>query len=152
MEERLRQEVERFLSRHVYCVLATCGDAQPLATVVMYASKGLEIYFFTGAGTKKLRNMQANPRVSVAVPGRRYLFFPQAVEIIGRAEQLAENEAERAKAIYFSRRRPEFQGARRIARREDVTWVKISPERVYTYGLSTKPWELEPEKQFKRVL
>jgi hypothetical protein len=42
-------------------------DGWPQATVVSYASDALTVYFGTGAGSQKARNLAADPRVSATV-------------------------------------------------------------------------------------
>lgn len=152
MDEEMRRRVERFLQRHVYCTLATCVDATPLATMVMYVSDGLDLYFFTGMNTKKLKNIKKNPNVAVAVEGRRFFFFPQAMEIQGRAEVLSGKDEETARRLYFSRMRPEFRAAKKVAEMSEIKWVRVRPERVFTYGIGTRFWRISPEEQFRRLM
>ncbi|MFQ5888293.1 MAG: pyridoxamine 5'-phosphate oxidase family protein [Candidatus Hydrothermarchaeales archaeon] len=152
MDEQMVKRVERFLKGHVYCTLATCSNSTPLSTVVVYVSDGLDLYFFTGVDTKKLRDVKENPSVSVAVAGRRFLFFPQAVEMQGKAEVLSGKEADDARRLYFSRKRPEFRAAKKVAKMSEIRWIRVRPTHIFTYGIGTKPWQLDPKKQFKRIL
>jgi nitroimidazol reductase NimA-like FMN-containing flavoprotein (pyridoxamine 5'-phosphate oxidase superfamily) len=120
MDKSLRKKVEVFLAKHLYCSLSTCSKSSPHATVVMYASRGLDLYFFTGTSTKKLRNIDENNRVAAAIEGRRLLFFPQALEMQGEAQILSGREAELARRLYFSKHRPEFLLAKKIAETSDI--------------------------------
>ncbi|GBE18697.1 pyridoxamine 5'-phosphate oxidase [archaeon BMS3Abin16] len=151
MDERMRCNVEKFLTKHSYCTLATCSESIPLATVVMYVSYGLDLFFFSGERTKKIKNLLKNPNIAVSVEGRRFLFFPQAVEMTGTAAILSGSEEERAKELYFSGKRPEYVVAKRIAERNRIKWIKFTPRKVYTYGIGTRPWHISPDKQFRRV-
>ena len=152
MDEDMVRRVENFLKKHVYCTIATCSKGTPLATVVVYVSRGLDIFFFTGEGTKKLKDIRLNPMVAVTVQGRRLFFFPQAVEIQGKAEILSGWEAEATGDIYFSKRKLEILAAKKVSEMADIKWVKVTPVKVFTYGIGTRPWHLTPEKQFKKVL
>lgn len=152
MDEKTRKLAEKFLKSHIYCTIATCTSSIPHAAVVMYASEGLDIYFFTGKSTKKLKNIKQNPNIAVVVEGKRFLFFPQAIEIQGRAEILSGKDEEIAKKLYFSRMKPEFIAAKKLALRREITWIKVTPEKIFTYGIGTKLLEIEPEEQFRRVV
>jgi MoaA/NifB/PqqE/SkfB family radical SAM enzyme/nitroimidazol reductase NimA-like FMN-containing flavoprotein (pyridoxamine 5'-phosphate oxidase superfamily) len=149
--EGLRNLVVDFLRRNSYCTVATSDDESPHASIVLYASRDMELYFFTGSGTKKLRNILKNPRVAVAVEGRKLLVFPQAVQIQGRAEVLPKDDKE-AENVYFSRLRFEHRIAKRIYDRYDVRWVKIVPEKIFTYRIGTRFWRVDPEEQFRRLV
>jgi len=147
----MKKLVEKFLKKHVYCTIATCANGVPHAAIVMYVSDTLNIYFFTGEKTKKLKNIKRNPNIAVVVEGKRFLFFPQAVEIQGRAEILSGKDEETAKKLYFSRMKPEFIAAKKLALRREITWIKVTPEKIFTYGIGTKLLETEPEEQFRRI-
>ena len=149
-DKHLLRLVVDFLRRHSYCTLATSDGRSPHASVVLYASKGLELYFFTGSDTKKIRNITKNPRVAVAVEGRKFLVFPQAVEMQGRAEVLPRDDPE-AGRVYFSRLRMEHKIAKRIYDKYDVRWVKIVPDRIFTYRIGTRFWRIDPAEQFRRI-
>ena len=73
------------MSRSQRCagsVLATAGEDGPLATPVRYYHREMTIYFTCQAGTPKLRNIEAEPRVSVG------LFAPLVGQASSRGAQL----------------------------------------------------------------
>ncbi len=91
--ERLEERILNLLSTQNMCVLATAGPDAPLATPVRYFPLGFAILFSTAAGSPKMRNLAADPRVSVGV------FAPlvgQAssggAQIFGRARVLSEDD------------------------------------------------------------
>ncbi len=152
IDPRLTQLVVEFLARHNYCTLATCAGGRPHAAVVLYASDGLDIYFFTGTRSKKIKNIKENPNVAVTIEGKKLIFFPQAVEIQGHAEILSKDD-EKAQDVYYSKWKIENKiAARRIHEKLDAIWVKIMPEKIFTYGIGTRFWEIDPRKQFRRVM
>ncbi|WGM40425.1 pyridoxamine 5'-phosphate oxidase family protein [Caulobacter sp. NIBR1757] len=68
MRPEQRQSVVDILAAGLDISLATLRpDGWPQATVVSYASDGLTVYFGTGAGSQKARNLAADPRVSATV-------------------------------------------------------------------------------------
>jgi len=91
LEERLLN----LLSSQNMCVLATAGPAGPLATPVRYFHLDFTVMFTAAAGSPKLRNIAADPRVSVGV------FAPlvgqassRGAQIFGRARVLTPEEPE----------------------------------------------------------
>ncbi len=65
--ERLEERILNLLSSQNMCVLATAGADGPLATPVRYFHLGFTLVFTAAAGSPKLRNIAADPRVSVGV-------------------------------------------------------------------------------------
>lgn len=63
----LEERILNLLSSQNMCVLATAGDGGPLATPVRYSSLGMELMFTAAPGSLKMRNLAADPRVSVGV-------------------------------------------------------------------------------------
>ncbi|WP_306214943.1 pyridoxamine 5'-phosphate oxidase family protein [Actinoplanes sp. RD1] len=92
--ERLEERILNLLSSQNMCVLATAGPAGPLATPVRYFHLGFTLMFTAAAGTPKLRNIAADPRVSVGV------FAPlvgqassRGAQVFGRARVVEPGEA-----------------------------------------------------------
>jgi len=92
---RLEERLLNLLSSQNMCVLATAGPAGPLATPVRYFHLGFTLIFTTAAGSPKLRNIAADPRVSVGV------FAPlvgqassRGAQIFGRARVLTGSDPE----------------------------------------------------------
>jgi uncharacterized protein YhbP (UPF0306 family) len=152
VDEKMKKDVSSFLKRHVYCTLATSSGDEPLATEVLYVPLDLDLVFFTGESTKKIKNIRKNSRSAVSIEGKRMLFFPQAVEMQGISKILSEEEAEGAKEIYFSSHKPEILAARKVAQDSKIRWIKFHPNKIFTYGIGTRPWQLDPAKQFKKVM
>ncbi len=65
--ERLEERILNLLSSQNMCVLATTGPDGPLATPVRYFPLGFTVMFTAAARSPKLRNIAADPRVSVGI-------------------------------------------------------------------------------------
>lgn len=87
--------------------LATvCADGAPQASIVNFANETLTLYFATDRGSEKVRNIQARPRVSIALR----LDYEDWTEVKGlsaaaQAEILPDDslDAQRAKACLLRR-------------------------------------------------
>src|SRR5882757_10236221 len=65
--ERLEERILNLLSSQNMCVLATAGPAGPLATPVRYYSLDFAVMFTAAPRSPKMRNIAADPRVSVGI-------------------------------------------------------------------------------------
>jgi len=63
---RLEERIFNLLSSQNMCVLATLGPDGPLATPVRYFHLDFTIVFTASGASPKMRNIAADPRVSVA--------------------------------------------------------------------------------------
>jgi uncharacterized protein YhbP (UPF0306 family) len=82
MDSDLSKRITKYISECPACTLATAGaDGSPNASTVFINNEGLDIYFNTAKDSQKIRNIQANPRISVAM---QKVAFPKTdVEISG---------------------------------------------------------------------
>lgn len=80
--ERLAERILNLLSSQNMCVLATVGPDGPLATPVRYFHLGFTIVFTALGASPKMRNIRADPRVSVGV------FAPLVGQASSRGAQL----------------------------------------------------------------
>jgi nitroimidazol reductase NimA-like FMN-containing flavoprotein (pyridoxamine 5'-phosphate oxidase superfamily) len=79
---RLAERIQNLLSSQNMCVLATAGPAGPLATPMRYFHLDFTLVCTAAPGTPKLRNIAADPRVSVGV------FAPLVGQASSRGAQL----------------------------------------------------------------
>lgn len=79
---QLEERILNLLSSQNMCVVATAGDGGPLATPVRYVHLGFTVAFTCQDSTPKLRNIAADPRVSVGI------FAPLVSEASSRGAQL----------------------------------------------------------------
>jgi Predicted flavin-nucleotide-binding protein len=92
---RLDERILNLLSAQNMCVLATGGPDGPLATPVRYYHLDFTVMFTASAGSPKMRNIAADPRVSVGI------FAPlvgqassRGVQLFGRARVLTACDTE----------------------------------------------------------
>jgi PPOX class probable F420-dependent enzyme len=87
MAEKISEPVRRFLEKPNFAVLATeSTSGRPQATPVWFVQNGDVIVINTSAGRKKLHNVEANPRVALAIVDRDNPY--QYVQIQGRVVKL----------------------------------------------------------------
>ncbi|MGK5444317.1 pyridoxamine 5'-phosphate oxidase family protein [Micromonospora sp. URMC 105] len=91
--DRLGERILNLLSSQNMCVLATVGPDGPLATPVRYFHLDFAVMFTAAPNTPKMRNIAADPRVSVGV------FAPlvgqassRGAQLFGRARVLSEDD------------------------------------------------------------
>ena len=65
--ERLEERILHLLSTQNMCVLATTGPGGPLATPVRYFHLDFTLMFTAVADSPKMRNLAADPRVSIGI-------------------------------------------------------------------------------------
>ncbi|MFB7215512.1 pyridoxamine 5'-phosphate oxidase family protein [Streptomyces sp. NPDC056255] len=80
--ERLEERILNLLSSQNMCVIATAGPEGPLATPVRYYHLDFALMFSAAAGSPKMRNLAADPRVSAGV------FAPLVGQASSRGAQL----------------------------------------------------------------
>lgn len=86
MPAAIPDQVKKFLEKPNFAVLATQSQSGRVqATPVWFLLDGGEILINTSAGRKKLGNMEANPRVTLAIVDRENPY--QYVQIQGRVRK-----------------------------------------------------------------
>jgi len=65
--EVLEERIEKLLATHWMAVLSTIGKSGPIGTPVEYYADGLVPYILPQPGSPKLKAMQEDPRICVAV-------------------------------------------------------------------------------------
>ncbi len=128
---KLTRKEAAFLESNEVCRLATTTkDGRPHVTPVIYAVDGGAIVIATDYGTKKLKNVRENPRVSLVVDRLRP---NKAVMIEGTCEIFEEGpDYLRLLNILFER----FETYRRNPWGEGESPIfRITPEKVVSWGL-----------------
>lgn len=131
MPAAIPEQVKTFLEKPNFAVLATHSSSGRIqATPVWFLHDGGEILINTSAGRKKLGNMEADPRVTLAIVDREnpYLY----VQIQGRVRKFdKENgprDIDRLSQRYQGKPYPYPGGD---SPRNRVT-IRIAPDRVYS--------------------
>jgi PPOX class probable F420-dependent enzyme len=124
---------EAFLRRANIAVLATVGrDGRPHAAPVWYLYEEGVFIISTGRGSRKHRNIEHNPNVTLVIDRRALPYY--AVMLHGRAEigpPLSEGERLRLATRYLG----EQMGRAYVARTggEGAITIRLRPERVVEY-------------------
>jgi nitroimidazol reductase NimA-like FMN-containing flavoprotein (pyridoxamine 5'-phosphate oxidase superfamily) len=129
--------IAAYLREGNVCVLATCLNDQPRATPIEYYSDGLTIYIAASRGTK-VPNLEANPRVSVAIYSTPYTdwtdwYQVRGLQITATPELLRFNE--RPEAYVAALQIYDWRKYRRALGKADeeprkTTVVKLTPTRI----------------------
>jgi PPOX class probable F420-dependent enzyme len=95
------QEINEFLSEpHIAVVSTASPGGVPHAMPIWYAWKDGKVLFHTGPGSKKMRNLRANPRVSIVVDTKDAPYKVAVIE--GTATELPEDrDLAREIAIHY---------------------------------------------------
>jgi len=86
--EHLEDRIEQLLGATNMCVLATIGgNGRPIASPIEYYADGLDLYCLPDPGTPKLRAMQRDPHICVAVHGAYHGWHSaRGAQLFGRVE------------------------------------------------------------------
>ncbi|MCK9486168.1 MAG: pyridoxamine 5'-phosphate oxidase family protein [Dehalococcoidia bacterium] len=134
MSATITREAEAFLREARVAVIATV-DAQghPRTAPIWFLWDDDAAHLFTGRGTRKWREIEANPRVSLSVDERdpeRY----EAVIIDGRVEEVTDrslyDDVRTMALAYYGPERGETFAEGYRGDRADVAHFRIVPERV----------------------
>jgi nitroimidazol reductase NimA-like FMN-containing flavoprotein (pyridoxamine 5'-phosphate oxidase superfamily) len=86
-KDQLEDRIQQLLGSTNICVLATFGAIGPIASPIEYWMDELDIYMLPDPGTPKLKAMQKDPRVSIAVHHAYHGWHSaRGVQIFGKAE------------------------------------------------------------------
>ncbi|MFD4206124.1 pyridoxamine 5'-phosphate oxidase family protein [Micromonospora tulbaghiae] len=95
--DRLEERILNLLSSQNMCVLATAGPDGPLATPVRYYPLGFTLMFTAAPRSPKMRNIAADPRVSVGVFAPLVgLASSRGAQVFGTARVLGPEHPDRA--------------------------------------------------------
>lgn len=142
-QDQLRATTLKAITKRSFCTLATTSDTnRPHVAGVIYADVDTVLYVNTARGSRKARNITANPHAAVCILVRRIPFGPPAtIQFQARAELLAMDDPEIV---------PLIEGGRLKAitshgelDEPDNCFVRITPTgRINTYGLGMSLWQL----------
>ncbi|RQX18642.1 pyridoxamine 5'-phosphate oxidase [Micromonospora ureilytica] len=133
--ERLDERILNLLSSQNMCVLATTGPDGPLATPVRYSPLGFAVLFTAAPRSPKMRNIAADPRVSVGIFAPLVgLASSRGAQLFGSARVLDPEHPDRAR--YWAAFRWENEHAergRQLSEPPKDTLVVVEADRiVYT--------------------
>lgn len=124
------------IGRRTVAHLATVSAAgRPHAATVLYAPVGTTLYVSTDTGSRKARNIRANPHVGICIPVRRLpVGPPSSIQFQARATLLDRDDDE-ITSLAAAGRIAGVTGHGELDR-ADACFVRIEPgAQVHTYGL-----------------
>lgn len=136
MKTNIDELLFSFLDNHKLAVLSTVSAAAQSESAVLEFGQtdSLEIIFDCLSSSRKYRNLQTNPQVSLVIGWDDNI----TVQYEGRATELAGEEKERYQKIYW-RKNPK---AERWATREGIRYFKVTPTWIRYSDLNKNPWEI----------
>jgi hypothetical protein len=108
-EYRIREGIARLLASQRFAVLSTAGSVYPYGTLIAYAATGdlRAILFATMRKTRKHRNMERDPRVSLLIDSRPRrpddIKDAEALTALGTAKEVHGKSLERFTQLYLER-------------------------------------------------
>jgi len=64
----IKEQIINYMEKCRACTIATATtDGQPNIATVFFKNAGVDIYFNTGKDSQKVRNIQTNPRLAIAM-------------------------------------------------------------------------------------
>jgi nitroimidazol reductase NimA-like FMN-containing flavoprotein (pyridoxamine 5'-phosphate oxidase superfamily) len=135
------KQLRRIIAGRFFCTLATASaDGKPHVVGMKYKYVDGHLYFCTGVGSKKVRNIRVNPNVAVCIPVARYpLAPPWAVQFQGTAVILSRDDPETVQLLE-SRKLARTPGraitALGVLEEPDRCFLKVTPARlIHTWGV-----------------
>lgn len=130
-----KQELIDYISARQFMIIATFGEEYPQSACVEFGNDGLTIILDTNRGSRKFKNMQRNPKVSLVIGWED----ERTVQYEGIATLLESgSELERLKAAYF-KKSPEAQKWENI---DGNVYFKVEPTWVRFTDLNKTPWDI----------
>ena len=136
-------QVKRAIARNSYCALATASpEGRPHVVGVLYAFARDTVYIITERNSRKVRDIEANPRVAICVPVKKYpLAPPFSIQFHGSADILDRDDAEIEALLR--------EGALRkvlgfgVLKRAGMCFLKVTPVgKIHTWGIGVSLWQL----------
>jgi len=147
--EQLERHLIEFIKSHKVCVLSTSKDDVPRATPVTYYAQGTTLYILGDAGTTKLKNLRANPRVSVGIYGPLTSWRSvKGIQITGHATLITEDHAEFEEALriynFKERMKESIKGMREALGKDTEKEIQVTrpPKGVVVIKIESKKVEL----------
>jgi nitroimidazol reductase NimA-like FMN-containing flavoprotein (pyridoxamine 5'-phosphate oxidase superfamily) len=130
-----QQELIDYISARQFMTIATFGEEFPESACVEFGSDGLTIILDTNRTSRKFKNIQNNPKVSLVIGWENEC----TVQYEGIATLLEEGpELKHLKQVYF-KKSPEAQ---KWENTEGNVYFKIEPKWVRYTDLNVSPWDI----------
>ncbi len=132
---RVPKAEARFIQWERVCRVATADSAgTPHAVPVCHVLVDGKIYFASGDGAKKLRNLGANPRIALAFDLYSDAWESlKGVTVHGRAKLIDRGPRFRKIRSALYRKYPQYPDEAAIGERDSVI-VEVTPTRLFSWG------------------
>lgn len=132
---RLKKAEAQFIQWERICRAATADpEGTPHAVPVCHVLVDGKIYFASGAGSKKLRNLQANPRIALIFDLYSDTWGNlKGVMVQGRARLVARGPRFRKIRSALYRKYPQYPDEAALDEGDSVI-VEVAPARVFSWG------------------
>ena len=133
VEDMAPAEMHAMLQRESFGHLGCARDGRPYVLPMQYAYDGKDLYFFTTEGMKT-KFIQANPQVCLQVEEITDSTHWRSVMVIGKAEQITNNEEMQQAMKLITERNPSLTPAISATqldawgRAVDIALYRITPE------------------------
>ncbi len=130
--DELKRRIEHFLATHWMGVLCTVGRDGPIGSPVEFYAEGLAVYILPQPGSPKVKALQRDPRVCVAIHGENCGWASvRGAQLFGTAEFLEPGTPAHAHAMTIYRwQASSVQLGRPLDQPPATALVRIDPERV----------------------
>ena len=126
---KIKQEIEKYLKKHKYCVLCTCSSNDPRATSVRYeVGEDLTVIIYSENYTKKFNHLKKNKKVALALHNQRMPY--KGLQLWGTAEVVTPNDPRHFE--YLPKRAKKSEKMREACKVLNLILVK--PERIVMLG------------------
>jgi general stress protein 26 len=130
------EDIIEFINAHRCMVISTKTNEYPESANVEFGNEGLTLIFDTNRSSRKFKNIQKSPKVSVVIGWDEDV--NKTVQYEGLAEVATGDELIRLKKAYFSK----SPGAQKWENTEGNVYIKVTPKWVRMTDLNTNPWTI----------
>ncbi|MBI4591609.1 MAG: pyridoxamine 5'-phosphate oxidase family protein [Candidatus Rokubacteria bacterium] len=133
---RLKKAEAQLIQWERVCRVATVGASGWSHSVpVCHVLEGGRIYFASGDDAKKIRNLQANPRVTVTVDCYSDAWeHLKGVMVQGRAKLIDRGPRFRKVRALFYKKYPQYPSEAALDEKDSVI-VEVTPTHVFSWGM-----------------
>lgn len=134
-----QQQLIGYITARQFMTIATFGEEYPESACVEFGNDALTIIFDTNRDSRKFKNIQRNPKVSLVIGWED----ERTVQYEGTATLLEEGpELEHLKQVYF-KKSPEAQ---KWEMTEGNVYFKVEPKWIRYTDLNMSPWDISEFK------
>lgn len=134
-----QQEIIDYISVRQFMVISTFGEEYPESACVEFGNDGLTIILDTNRASRKFKNLQRNPKVSLVIGWED----ERTVQYEGVATLLQPGpELDHLKQIYF-KKSPEAQ---KWETTDGNVYFKVEPKWIRFTDLNVSPWDVSEFK------